>query len=162
MSEGRLGPGRDISYVARYTGDEDMNHCPSVYGRHPILTNDAASPTMTRITITRNTAPPSCMGASRYALTHQHARSCGGLKDIVNALDLKRRTFFIRARADGLRDSLCLYPRDVSVNMWFVARWTQICFAAHKNDGDDRATNRPHFFDPLVNSYNISLFKLVI
>ena len=133
------------------TGDKDMNHCPLAYGRHPILTNDAASPTVNRVTIARNTAPPSRMSASRNTLTHQHARSSCGLKDIVNALDLKCRTLFVRARTDRLCDSLCLCSRDVSVNIWIVSRWTQVCFAAHKKYGDDRTTNGPYFFDPLIN-----------
>jgi hypothetical protein len=91
-------------------GDKEMNHCPLAYGQHPTLTNDAAPPTMNGVTIARNTAPPSRMSAPRNTLTHQHARSSCGLKDIVNALDLKCRTLLVRARANRLCDSFCLCP----------------------------------------------------
>lgn len=120
----------------------------------PTLTNDAASPPMTRVTIARYTAPPSRMSGPRNTLTHQHARPSCRLKDIVNTFNLQCRAFFVRAGTDGLCDSLRLRPRDVPVNIRVITRWTQVCFAAHKNYWDDRTAYGPHFFDPLINPCN--------
>jgi hypothetical protein len=123
----------------------------------PTLTNDAASPFMVRITIARSTAPLSCVSASRYTFTHQHARPSCHLKDIVNAFNLQRRALFVSARADRLRDSLCLSSRDESANTGVITRWTQVRFAAYENYGDGRSTYGPHFFDPLIYQCDFSL-----
>src|SRR5487761_496334 len=66
MEDGRLRPGRYISCDGAMNG--------------PALANDAAPSPMTRVTITRNTAPPSGMRGPRNTLTHQHARPSCGLK----------------------------------------------------------------------------------
>jgi hypothetical protein len=127
--------------------------------RYPILTNDAAPPTMNSVTITRNTASPSCMSAHRNTLTHQYARSSCRFEDIDNALHFKCRTLLVRARTNRLRNSFRLLPRDVSVDIWIIAWWTQVCFTAHKNYGDYRTTSGPHFFDPLKKPGNdVDLF----
>lgn len=115
---------------------------------------------MNHVTVTGNTTPPSCVSAPRDTFTHQHACSSCGLEDVINALNLKCRTFLVRARTDRLRDSLRLCPRDVSVNIWIIDRWTQVCFTAHKKYGDGWTTDGPHFFDPLINRVNVSPFNL--
>lgn len=52
------------------------------------------------------------MRIRRHALAHQHARPRRRLKHIIDALDLERAALLVRARADRLRDPLCLLARD--------------------------------------------------
>jgi hypothetical protein len=127
--------------------DEDVNQCPLTYGQRSTLTNDAAPPPVIGI---GNAAPPSCVSGPRNALTHQHARPSCGLKDIINALNLQRRTFLVSPCTDRLCDTLCLCPRNVSVNIRVITRWTQVCLAADEDYWDDRTTYGPYFFDPLI------------
>lgn len=164
----RLEHGRD-SYRAceREMNDwssmgEDISHCPLAYGRRPTLTKDTAHPPMIRITIARNAAPPSRVSSPRNTLTHQHARPSCGLEDIVDAFNLQRRALLVRTCTDSLRNSFCLRPRDVSVNIQVITRWTQICLAAHKDYGDGGTTYGPHFFDPLINPCDVSVARVTL
>lgn len=49
------------------------------------------------------------------ALAHEHARSRSGFEHVIDALDLERRTFLVRARADFVRDALAAARADVGV-----------------------------------------------
>ena len=57
-------------------------------------------------------------GVSGNALAHEHGRARGGLEDVVDALDLERGAFLVRASADRLRDALSLFARDVLRGVW--------------------------------------------
>jgi hypothetical protein len=111
-------------------GDEDVNQCPLTYGQRSTLKNDAGPP-------------------HQKALTHRHARPSCGLKDIINALIIQRRTFLVSPRTDILCDTLCLCPRNISVNIRVITRRTQICLAADE-DYRDKRTYGPYYLDPLI------------
>jgi hypothetical protein len=160
MSASQLEPGRDTYHASR---DEEINRCPSAIRSRLTLTNDAALSRMIRVTVTRNAAPPSRVSCPRNTLTHQHARPSRSLKDIINAFDLQRGALLVSSCTDSLRDSLRLRPRDVSVNIRIITRWTQVCLAAHKDYRDDRTTYGPHFFNPLVSPCdNVSLVYVAL
>ncbi len=74
-------------------------------------------------------------------LPHQHTSPSSSLKNIINTLNLQRRTLLIRPRANRPRHPLRLLPTHV-VPVGGVGRGrAEIEFAADEDDGDLRAAD---------------------
>jgi hypothetical protein len=91
----------------------------------------------------------SAMVGARSAVTHQHAGSGGGLKDIINALDAEGTALFVIPRADVVSDTFGLCSCHIVQVVWVVLSRPEIRFASDKDDRNDGSANRPHLFNPL-------------
>ena len=105
-------------------------------------------PTVVHTTL-HPTAFPAMVRAARNTVTHQHARSGGSLKHIVDTFDPKSTAFFIVSRPDVVSDTLGLRPCNV-IQVVRVILWRpEVRFASDEDDRNDGSTNGPNLFYPL-------------
>ena len=60
------------------------------------------------------------VGVTRSTVTHQHARSSGGFKDIINALNAEGAALFVVPSANVVCDTLGLRSCHIIQVIWVV------------------------------------------
>jgi len=109
-------------------------------------------PTIIHATFHTAAALSAMVGTTRSAVTHQHAGSGGGLKDIINAFDAEGAALFVVPSADIVSDTLGLRSCHVVQVVWMILRRPKVRFASDKDDRNDGTANGPHLFNPLRRS----------
>jgi hypothetical protein len=89
------------------------------------------------------------VGTARSAVTHQHAGSGGGLKDIIDAFDAESAALFVIPSADIVSDTLGLRSCHVIQVVWVILCRPEVRFASDKEYRNDGSANGPHLFYPL-------------
>ena len=103
---------------------------------------------------------PPMVRSGRHALAHEHRRTGGSLKDVVDALDLERGALLVGPRTDLLCDTLRVRPGDKVLGVGAPFWWSQVRLATHKDDGYRRAADRAHFFYPLQRGVRIGYAQI--
>ena len=82
-------------------------------------------------------------------ITHQHAGSSGGLKDVVDTFDAKSATFFVVPGTNIVGDTLGLRSCNI-IQVVRVILWRpEVRFASDEDYRNDGSANGPHLFYPL-------------
>ena len=97
------------------------------------------------------TALSAMVGTARSAVTHQHAGSGGGLKDIINTLDPEGTALFVVPSADIVGNTLGLRSCHIVQVIWVILSRPEVRFASDEDDRNDGSANGPHLFNPLWN-----------
>lgn len=95
------------------------------------------------------TAPSAVVRTARSTVTHQHAGSGGGLKDVIDAFNAEGAALLIVPSADIVSDTFGLRPRHIIQVIWVILCRPEVRFTPDKDDRNDGSANGPHLFYPL-------------
>ena len=89
------------------------------------------------------------VGVPRSTVTHKHASSGGGFKDIIDTFNAEGAALFVVPSTNVVSNTLGLRSCHVIQVIWVVLCRPEVRFASDKDDRNNGSADGPHLFYPL-------------